>query len=393
MANEREIDHLLQTHSEVRGEITQRIAQRDTFAIQFIVSIGAVFSLGFLDFSFSPLLFLLLPPLTIFYSIQILYSYTIHDRCHKFLVEEIEPRLAELLEYSGHDKRRYMWETYSAVKSKEIATKAPGIRKNFFIYTSYVMPFIASGLFGFVGAYKKLLPTAWMIGVAVAVFIMLELLNINIFSRFNNRLCKVQLEKLGRVDFIDKALLNSERRRRAVFLDRDGTLHIDKVNTHKVCDLELFPDTVSALKALSDAGFLLIIVSNQDGIRSGLYDTHAMHEFNAALLKRLSEEGIRIGAVYYSPYEALDGHYSFKPNPGMLIRAKSELNIAMEDSYFIGDQMTDAVAAHRARVKPVIVRTGIYKKPIEQSADFAQIKPALFGNLTECCEYIISDGE
>ncbi len=393
MSNEKEIEYLLQTHNSVRNEIAQRIGQRDTFSIQFIVSVGAVFSLGFLDFQFSPFLFLLLPLVTLFYSIQILYSYVIHDRCHAFLVEEIEPRLSTLLNYTPYEKNRLMWESYCHIESKERATKTPGIRKNFFIYTSYIMPFISCTLFGFLCVYKSIFSIHVASISAIAFFVICELINVIILHKFNGKYRKNKLDKLGKVDYVDTKVLKQSDKKKAVFLDRDGTLHIDKVNTFKVEDLQFFKDTIPALKLMQDAGFILIVISNQDGIRKGLYTSKEMHEFNMHMMLELGKEGIHISGIYYSPYQRSDDHYSFKPNPGMLIRAKREFNIDMKQSYFIGDQITDAIAAYNAKVTPLIVKTGIYKNGFGREVAFKEINPQIFDSLLDCCHYIVSEAE
>ena len=387
---EERLKYLMQTHNAVRGEIQMRISQRDTFAIQFVVAIGAIFTLGFLDFKYSPILFFLLPLVTIFYSLQILYSYTIHDRCHRFLCEEIEPELGKLLGYEEFERNRIMWESYCHIDSKQKAIKTPGIRKGFFEKISLFMPLISSLLFGFVGAAKEMLRTEYIILAAVVTFVVFLAFNSYIILAFNKKVNKKLIKKFSKVDYIDKEIAKNKNVKKVIFLDRDGTIHKDKVNTYKISDLEYFSDTFSALKKLQKLGYEFVIISNQDGIRKNMYTAEDMHIFNQKIVEDFKMNGIRIAAIYYSPYEKIDNNYSFKPNPGMLLRAKYELNISIENSFFIGDQLTDIIAGCRAKVKPVLVTTGIYKVPYQEQPQYLHINPPTFSNLEECVTYIMN---
>ena len=181
---------------------------------------------------------------------------------------------------------------------------------------------------------------------------------------------------------------------KAVFLDRDGTIHVDKNCLHEVSKLEYFEDTFSALKRLRDAGYILIIVSNQDGIRRGFYTEKEMNVVNERILNDLKEKGIEIAAIYYSPYQLSDNHFTFKPNPGMLLNGIEEFNIDASQSYIIGDHMSDYVAGVRAGVKSLIVGTGLYgypNQPIEKENYYEEYKPKIYKNLTECVDEILEE--
>ena len=171
--------------------------------------------------------------------------------------------------------------------------------------------------------------------------------------------------KYSPVDYLDKSLINTSNK--AIFLDRDGTIHIDKVRTHKIEDLEYFNDTFKSIKRLYDMGYLIIIVTNQDGIRKGLYDSNTMSIFNRRIIDDFNKHGIKIAAIYYSPYDKDDNHISFKPNPGMFLDAIEDFKLDSNLCYMIGDQKHDSIASKSANIKSVIVRTGIYNKPIDDS--------------------------
>lgn len=149
---------------------------------------------------------------------------------------------------------------------------------------------------------------------------------------------------------------------KAVFFDRDGTIHVDKVMTHKIKDLELFPDTCSTIRYLNERGYKVIIITNQSAIARGIYDVTAMHKFNMHLVRELEKQSCRIDAIYYCPHELNSGCLCSKPNTGMIMQAKSDFNINLETSYLIGDKMTDIAAGRNANLKSILVTTGIYDK-------------------------------
>ncbi|PQZ74670.1 MULTISPECIES: HAD-IIIA family hydrolase [unclassified Brevundimonas] len=146
--------------------------------------------------------------------------------------------------------------------------------------------------------------------------------------------------------------------RPAAFLDRDGVLIFDCGYPHRPDQLVLIPGAAEAVKRLNDAGYVVVIVTNQSGVARGLFSEETMHGFNALLVERLAEAGARIDAVYAAPHhaEAVDARYRHpdhpdrKPNPGMLLRAIAEHDLDPARSLMIGDQPSDMEAARRAGV-------------------------------------------
>jgi D-glycero-D-manno-heptose 1,7-bisphosphate phosphatase len=135
---------------------------------------------------------------------------------------------------------------------------------------------------------------------------------------------------------------------KAVFLDRDGTINIDKAYLHKIADFEFIPGTKEALARLRDAGYLLVIITNQSGVARGYYtegDVRALHDW---LVQALAKDGIHIAGVYYCPHHP-DGSVEAyrlecncrKPALGLFYRAASELDIDLGSSIAIGDRMRD----------------------------------------------------
>ena len=147
-------------------------------------------------------------------------------------------------------------------------------------------------------------------------------------------------------------------KRPAAFLDRDGVLIVDCGYPHRPDQLVLIPGAAEAVKRLNDAGYVVVIVTNQSGVARGLFSEETMHGFNALLVARLAEDGARIDAVYACPFhaEAVDARYRHpdhpdrKPNPGMLLKAVAEHDLDPARSLMIGDQASDMEAARRAGV-------------------------------------------
>ena len=147
-------------------------------------------------------------------------------------------------------------------------------------------------------------------------------------------------------------------KRPGAFLDRDGVLIVDCGYPHRPDQLVLIPGAAAAVKRLNDAGYVVVIVTNQSGVARGLFSEETMHGFNALLIERLAEAGARIDAVYAAPHhaEAVDERYRHpdhpdrKPNPGMLLRAIAEHDLDPARSLMIGDQASDMEAARRAGV-------------------------------------------
>jgi len=135
---------------------------------------------------------------------------------------------------------------------------------------------------------------------------------------------------------------------RFVFLDRDGTLVRDEGYTHRVEDYTLLPGVVEALRRLLDAGFALAIVTNQSGIGRGYFDESAYAAFRDHLEADLAARGVPITRSYHRPHVPDAGCVCRKPEPGMLWRARDELDADLAASWVIGDRDLDVELARRA---------------------------------------------
>lgn len=147
--------------------------------------------------------------------------------------------------------------------------------------------------------------------------------------------------------------------RKAVFLDRDGVVNIEKDYVYKVEDFEFLDGIVDAVKHFNKQGYVVVIVTNQSGIGRGYYTEEDFEKLTKYMLGHFEVEGAKIAAVYHCPHSPDTKCDCRKPLPGMFLKAKDELNIDMQSSWMIGDKESDIQAALTAGVgHTILVRTG-----------------------------------
>lgn len=142
---------------------------------------------------------------------------------------------------------------------------------------------------------------------------------------------------------------------RVVFIDRDGTLCEDQVHAVDLARLRLMPHAREALALWKQAGWRVVLVTNQSAIGRGLYDEAAMTRFHDALADEL---GHRFDGVYHCPHLPSDGCACRKPKSGMLQRASRDLGIDLSTSFIVGDSWRDVAAGASAGAWTVLVPRG-----------------------------------
>jgi D-glycero-D-manno-heptose 1,7-bisphosphate phosphatase len=145
--------------------------------------------------------------------------------------------------------------------------------------------------------------------------------------------------------------------RKALFLDRDGVVNVERDYVHKADDFTFVDGIFDLCRAAARDGFEIVVITNQSGIGRGLYTEEDFAHVTSWMIEKFASEGIAIAKVYHCPYhpEAAIERYrceSFdrKPNPGMLLRARDELALDLTRSILIGDRLTDIEAGRRAGV-------------------------------------------
>lgn len=146
----------------------------------------------------------------------------------------------------------------------------------------------------------------------------------------------------------------------AVFLDRDGTINIERNYLHRKEDWEWIYGAKESIKLLREAGFMVVVVSNQAGIARGMYSSADVEKLHAFVQAELASVGTMIDAFFYCPHHPdFDGVCSCrKPLPLMIQSAASKLNLNLKRSWMIGDKCIDVQAGESAGAKGLLVRTG-----------------------------------
>ena len=159
---------------------------------------------------------------------------------------------------------------------------------------------------------------------------------------------------------------------KAIFLDRDGTINIEKDYIYKCEDLVFEEGSVEALKTFKNLGYILIVVSNQSGIARGYFTEEDLKAFNNNMNEKLKEKSVEITEFYCCPHHP-DGLAEYKkvcdcrkPNNKMLEDAIKKYNIDREKSYMIGDKVSDIGAGLKSKLKTVLVKTGYGLKDMEK---------------------------
>ena len=165
----------------------------------------------------------------------------------------------------------------------------------------------------------------------------------------------------------------TKAKRRAAFIDRDGTL-IEEVNfLSKVKDLRVFSYTAEALRLLKESGFHIIVVTNQSGIGREIYTVAEMHSIHDAMQQEL---GGAIDAFYFCPHLPDAGCECRKPGLGMLKNAVRDLEIDLQASWMIGDKRIDVETGKNAGIGSALVLTGYGSQHNAQIED----RPNVVGN-------------
>lgn len=146
---------------------------------------------------------------------------------------------------------------------------------------------------------------------------------------------------------------------RLVILDRDGVINEDSNEFIKSVDeCHLIPGSVDAIARLCDAGYQVVVATNQSGIARGLLDEFDLAHIHQYITGQVEEAGGRIEAFVYCPHGPDDNCDCRKPKPGMLEKIASEFGLPLSGCAFVGDSLRDLQAAQAAGCEPVLVLSG-----------------------------------
>jgi D-glycero-D-manno-heptose 1,7-bisphosphate phosphatase len=179
----------------------------------------------------------------------------------------------------------------------------------------------------------------------------------------------------------------TERRRPPTFLDREGTLIVEKHYLKDPAQVLLEREVALGLSRLAAQGHPLIVLSNQSGIGRGLLDARDAERVNARVADLLREQGIEITAWYLCPHEPTASCDCRKPAPGMALAAARDLNVELKGSFVIGDKRSDVELADAIGGTGILVATGHGVDAVNWAR--SQHRP-VFEGFGDAADYIIT---
>jgi D-glycero-D-manno-heptose 1,7-bisphosphate phosphatase len=184
--------------------------------------------------------------------------------------------------------------------------------------------------------------------------------------------------------------------RRAVFLDRDGTLNEDTGYPADFRQVHIYPDAFEAVRRLGRAGFATVVVTHQSGVGYGYIGPEDIDALHARFLEEFARLGAPLDALYSCPHApqaaAGPGCACAKPRPGLGLRAAAELGLSLPGSYMVGDKVEDVLFGLNIGAVPVLVLTG-YGRAASAALAARGIRPAhAAAGILEAANWILEHG-
>lgn len=189
-------------------------------------------------------------------------------------------------------------------------------------------------------------------------------------------------------------------KKRAVFLDRDGTINKDVGYPDSFERIKIYPYSYEAVRKINKAGFLAVVITNQSGVGRGLIKEEALNEIHKRMKESFQKNSARIDQVYYCPHYSDSSIPEYrkeclcrKPHPGMALKAAEKLNINLPESYIIGDKVEDILLGVNIKATPVLVLTG-FGEQSKTRLEEMRIKPGFIAkNLLDAVNWILKKKE
>ena len=189
--------------------------------------------------------------------------------------------------------------------------------------------------------------------------------------------------------------------RRAVFIDRDGTISEEVGYVNHVSRFRVFPFAAEAVRTLRGRGWLAVLVTNQSGVARGYFEEDLVGAVHQLLTDELARGGARLDAVYYCPHHPSVGEPPYrldcdcrKPKPGLLLRAARDLGLDLARCWVVGDRYSDTELARSAGAHSAFVLTGYGRGELEHQSKTWRHQPDLVAeNLLEAVRKIVASDE
>jgi len=172
-----------------------------------------------------------------------------------------------------------------------------------------------------------------------------------------------------------------------VILDRDGTINHDSDQYIKSPEeWKPIKGSMEAIARLTQAGYRIVVATNQSGIARGLFDMATLNAIHDAMHRAAAQAGGRIDAIFFCPHAADSDCECRKPRPGMLLEIARRFNVPLDEVHMVGDAVRDLQAAAAAGARPVLVLTGKGRKT-QQAGDLPR-GTQVFDDLAAFAEHI-----
>ncbi|WP_024301594.1 D-glycero-beta-D-manno-heptose 1,7-bisphosphate 7-phosphatase [Pseudogulbenkiania sp. MAI-1] len=173
-----------------------------------------------------------------------------------------------------------------------------------------------------------------------------------------------------------------------VILDRDGVINKDRDDFVKnSLEWEPLDHSLEAIANLTQAGWRIVVATNQSGLGRGLFDLHALHAMHAKMHRLVNQAGGRIDAVVFCPHTPDDNCDCRKPLPGMVKEITERFNVKPEGLPMIGDSLRDLESIAAVGGQPILVKTGKGAKTLEKGG--LPEGTLVFDDLYDAAEYLI----
>lgn len=186
-------------------------------------------------------------------------------------------------------------------------------------------------------------------------------------------------------------------KRRALFIDRDGTISEEVGYVNHPSRFRVFPYSATALKLLNEHNWLTIVTTNQAGVARGYFSEGMINEVHQKLMAELEAHGAHLDAIYYCAHHPSVGEAPYrqecdcrKPKPGLVFRAAEDFSIDLEESWMVGDRYSDIELARNAGLKSAFVLTGYGQGEWDHQRETWKYKPDLVSaNLLTVAEFLV----
>jgi len=180
--------------------------------------------------------------------------------------------------------------------------------------------------------------------------------------------------------------------RRAVFLDRDGTIAEETGYVNHLSRFCIFPFAAAAIRRLNDVELAVIVVTNQSGVARGFFPEEMVRRVHEKMTQVLAASGARVDGIYYCPHKTEDRCECRKPHPGMLERAAREHGLELPGSFLVSDRFADLDMGRAVGCRSVLVLTGYGRGEYEWNRTrWPQLPDHVAEDLTAAVDWILQE--